>query len=226
MNEKRNRVGFSILLVLVSGFVFFSLGITVAWRWGFPKQFAQVEYPVYYETKTSATTVAFTGIVNLNTATEEELMQIEGIGEKTARSIIDYRDAIGGYVFLEQLLDVPGIGETKLNAWKPYLVLNTASSTSMTTSAISTTTSSLPSSTVTSFVASTTVPTTKFSGVLNLNTATKEELMLINGIGEVTASKIVAYREEIGGFTSLDQLMDIDGIGEKKLAAWRPYLTL
>lgn len=225
MNEKRNRVGFSILLVLVSGFVFFSLGITVAWRWGFPKQFAQVEYPVYYETKTSATTVAFTGIVNLNTATEEELMQIEGIGEKTARSIIDYRDAIGGYVFLEQLLDVPGIGETKLNAWKPYFFLDTDSSTT-TTCTVNKTKSSLFSSTVTSFVASTTVPTTKFSGVLNLNTATKEELMLINGIGEVTASKIVAYREEIGGFTSLDQLMDIDGIGEKKLAAWRPYLTL
>ena len=50
--------------------------------------------------------------------------------------------------------------------------------------------------------------------------------MQIKGIGEITATKIVEYRDAIGGFTSLEQLMEIDGIGEKKFAAWSRYLTL
>lgn len=211
MNEKQSHVWFSILLVVVSGFIFFSLGITVAWRWGFPKHVAEVEYPVYYETKTSTVTTAFAGTVNLNTATVDELMQIEGIGEKTAQNIIDYRKEIGEYTFLEQLLDVEGIGQKKLDAWKPYFVLDN----------VVTTTTVTARTTATSITA-----TTTFNGVLNLNTATKEELMMISGIGEVTATRIVEYRNDIGGFTSLEQLLDIEGIGEKKLAAWSRYLTL
>ena len=211
MDEKKSQIGFSILLVVISGFIFFSLGVTVAWKWGFPKGKVRVEYPVYYESETSATTVAFVGTVNLNTATVEELMQIEGIGEKTAQSIIEYRERIGKYTFLEQLLDVAGIGEKKLNAWKPYLMLDVVASTSA-----SATISTVPAATT----------TMAFNGVLNLNTASKEELMMIDGIGELTATKIVEYRDEIGGFTSLEQLMDIEGIGEKKFAAWSRYLTL
>ena len=41
-----------------------------------------------------------------------------------------------------------------------------------------------------------------------------------------TAQKIIDYRESIGGFTSLEQLMEIEGVGEKKFNAWRKYLTI
>lgn len=221
MDEKKDQIWFSILLVAISGFIFFSLGLAVAWKWGFPKHFAKVEYPVFYESESATSTTAFDGVVNLNTATVDELMQIEGVGEKTAQNIIKYRDEIGGYTFLEQLLDVAGIGETKLNRWRPYFVLDVVIATTELTATV---TSTLPA--VTDTTASTTVATAPFSGVLNLNTATVEELMMVSGIGEITAEKIVAYRDAIGGFTSLEQLMEIEGIGEKKLAAWRPYLTL
>lgn len=64
------------------------------------------------------------------------------------------------------------------------------------------------------------------SGKVPINTATKEQLMSINGIGESFAQRIIDYREQNGGFTSLEQLKDIDGIGEKRYEKWRAYFTL
>lgn len=49
-------------------------------------------------------------------------------------------------------------------------------------------------------------------GRVNLNTATKEELMTLSGIGEVKAEAILRYREEKGGFTSVEELKEIEGI--------------
>lgn len=49
-------------------------------------------------------------------------------------------------------------------------------------------------------------------GRVNLNTASKEELMSLSGIGEVRAEAIVRYREEKGGFTSVEELKEIEGI--------------
>lgn len=63
-------------------------------------------------------------------------------------------------------------------------------------------------------------------GKINLNTAGKEELMSIKGLGEVFAGRIIEYRERHGGFDSLEELMEVDGIGEKRYEAWKPYLTL
>lgn len=61
---------------------------------------------------------------------------------------------------------------------------------------------------------------------INLNTATAEGLMTLPGIGEVIAERIVAYREIHGRFTSLDELAEIEGLGEKRIDAIRDYLTL
>jgi len=61
---------------------------------------------------------------------------------------------------------------------------------------------------------------------VNINTASASELAAINGLGEVKAKAIVAYREQKGPFKSVDELKDVKGIGEQMLAKLRPQVTL
>jgi competence protein ComEA len=56
---------------------------------------------------------------------------------------------------------------------------------------------------------------------VNVNTATKEELMTVPGIGEVTAQKIIDYREKNGDFQKIEDLTKVDRIGEKTLAKFK-----
>lgn len=62
--------------------------------------------------------------------------------------------------------------------------------------------------------------------IIDLNTATSEQLQTLPGIGPVLAERIVAYRQEIGTFTSVGQLMNVSGIGEKKLEELWDYVTV
>jgi len=59
---------------------------------------------------------------------------------------------------------------------------------------------------------------------LDLNTATEQELEQLDGVGPAIAANIVAYREQHGGFASVDELDEVSGIGEAKLAAIRAQL--
>jgi len=52
------------------------------------------------------------------------------------------------------------------------------------------------------------------TSLVNINTASKEELMTIKGVGESKAEKIIAYREENGGFGKIEDIMNITGIKE------------
>ncbi|MFW2365619.1 MAG: ComEA family DNA-binding protein [Desulforhopalus sp.] len=59
---------------------------------------------------------------------------------------------------------------------------------------------------------------------ININTADQQLLTQIKGVGPSTARKIIDYRKENGEFKSIDDLMNVKGIGEKSLAKMRPYL--
>ncbi len=63
-------------------------------------------------------------------------------------------------------------------------------------------------------------------GEVNLNAAGEAELQTLPGIGPVLAERIVRYREENGPFATVDDLTGVKGIGEKKLEALRPYVTI
>ena len=62
--------------------------------------------------------------------------------------------------------------------------------------------------------------------VVDLNTATAADLEALPGVGPVTASKILSWRDEHGGFTSVDQLQEVPGIGPKTYAQLAPLVTV
>lgn len=61
---------------------------------------------------------------------------------------------------------------------------------------------------------------------INLNTATKEELTALPGIGDVIAQRIIDYRSQAGSFKSINELDNVKGIGEKIIAKIKSYITL
>jgi competence protein ComEA len=78
-----------------------------------------------------------------------------------------------------------------------------------------------------SIVADTTVAEDEDSrGLVNVNTATKNQLMNVPGIGEVTAARILTYRKDVGAFKKLDDLVNVRGISQKKLKKLKPFMTV
>lgn len=62
--------------------------------------------------------------------------------------------------------------------------------------------------------------------MVNINTANKQELEKVPGIGEVTAKKIVEYRRENGKFNSIDDIKGVTGIGESKFNNIKRYICV
>jgi len=62
--------------------------------------------------------------------------------------------------------------------------------------------------------------------LININSATAEELTALPGVGQATAAKIVAYRQEHGPFTQIEKIMDVSGIGEGKFNGFKEMITV
>lgn len=64
------------------------------------------------------------------------------------------------------------------------------------------------------------------NSLINLNTATAEQLMTLPGIGEAKAADILAYRAKIGSFTDIKELLNISGIGESRFEKIKDKVTV
>jgi len=64
------------------------------------------------------------------------------------------------------------------------------------------------------------------AAAVNLNTATLEQLDTLDGVGPGIAQRIIGYREQHGGFRTVDELGEVPGIGDKRMATLRPLVTV
>uniref|UniRef100_A0A3Q1EHD8 Endonuclease/exonuclease/phosphatase family domain-containing protein 1 n=1 Tax=Acanthochromis polyacanthus TaxID=80966 RepID=A0A3Q1EHD8_9TELE len=138
--------------------------------------------------------------LNINTATEEELMTLPGVNRTVAQNIVEYRDCIGGFKKVEDLALVSGIGATKLEVIKLEICVSSRTSSSQHS----------PSSLRKDLEH-------QSSTGMNINTATPAQLMSIRGITEKIAKNIVAYRAEHGPFKSIEDLVRVNHINSSLL---------
>lgn len=73
-----------------------------------------------------------TGVLNVNTASEEELTQLPGVGESRAKAIVRLRNQRDGFSSAEELIDVRGIGERSLQKLRPFVSFSGESTLRMT----------------------------------------------------------------------------------------------
>jgi len=137
--------------------------------------------------------------LDIRTASKKELIQIKGIGEKTADKIIAFRDSVG-IVSNYDLLKINGIGEKGLIKWLPYLkpLANDSIRYNKSPQNVEQVTSR--------------------EHKIDINKAQLEDLMKIKGIGEKKAHQIIEFRTKQKGLNNMQELLSIKGIGKKTLA--------
>lgn len=125
--------------------------------------------------------------IDINEADLKTLIQLPGIGESKANLILKKREELGKFSNLDELLLVKGIGESTLSKMKDLICIEETGQS-----------------------------TFKDENLININTASSEELQSLPGIGEVKAQSILNYRKN-HEFTKPEELLEVNGIGEKTL---------
>ncbi len=161
------------------------------------------EMPTHPEPTTECITESPTELLlNLNTASMEELCLLPEIGEKTAAAIVDYRTRIGGFTNRQQLLHISGIGSATLAAISGHLYIENEQP----------------------IVQETTDPPE--IPIVCLNTATAEDLLALPNCTEELADNIIILREQIHGFSNILEVLYAEGMTDELFISWKPYLTV
>ena len=177
--------------------------------------------------------------IDLNKADRSQLMMLDGIGETTANAIIEYRNINGKFNNIEELMNVSGIGEKKFLAVKDHIYVDdpiytttsvsstTVHTTEKTTSATTQTTTAPPPETKPKTEPET-EPVTQMRLEehipMDLNTASFDELMLLPKMTEETANEIISVREQIGGFSNINELLLVESLTQPQIKAMIDYV--
>ena len=139
--------------------------------------------------------------INVNIADIETLAELPGIGPAKAQAIFEYRTQQESLSSLIELTNIKGIGKKTLAKLLPYLEMIGDSAE------------------VYAFVAEETqakdtVLTSEVTEKININSASFDQLQSLNGIGQKKAQAIIDYRNEHGSFETIEEIMNVKGIGQ------------
>ena len=134
-----------------------------------------------------------------NTVDSSTLVHL-GLKPWQAKNMIKYRAAGGKYRKAEDLKKLYGMTDSMYQALAPYIHIAREEKDSLRVDSVYTHTDSLPK-----------WPEKKDT-IFNLRTADTTELKMIRGIGSYRAKQIVRYREQLGGFVSVEQLLEVKGL--------------
>ncbi|XP_022080279.1 endonuclease/exonuclease/phosphatase family domain-containing protein 1-like isoform X2 [Acanthaster planci] len=153
-------------------------------------------------------------LMNINEATEEELMTLHGVTRNIARNIISYRHHIGGFRKPEDLVLVSGVGATKLEAFRTEVYCGPYAVTSHFDKVPSRTSYHRVNSKV------------SFENKVNVNTASVPVLAKVPNVGQEFAEVIVQHREEHGPFQYLTDVGKIPQVGAYRFELMRNHLLI
>ena len=160
-------------------------------------------------------------LLDINSATAEELTQLSGIGEHLAAEIIAYREEHGRFLNIEELMNVSGIGEaTFANIREHVYVTDPVYTTAVTTEK--------PTEHRTEPETEPTEPPLTLEDVapININTADVETLVLLPHVDEDTAAEIVELRERLGHFSNTYELLYAESLTQPEVADILEYVTV
>lgn len=166
--------------------------------------------------------------IDINKANLAQLCTIEGVGESTAKRILDYREKVGIIRSMRQLLNVEGIGERTLKKLEQYLYVNEndkAIAADVTVTSKTTSSKKTSKTGKTSAVKTTTTAKSEPTEV-NINKADAEEIAKALLISVEDAQKIVDIREQIGGFKAKPEILLSKAISENEYLRLEKYILI
>lgn len=171
--------------------------------------------------------------IDPNTAGEEELDRLPGVGASKARRIVEDRQANGPFATAAQLARVPGLGPGSVERLTPFLrfdprtAFRPAAPASRAPNPFSPPKQSAPSRLApsASLAPPNRVAPSPGGGLLDLNRASAAELEDLPGIGPALADRIVDYRAQHGSFAVPEDLKKVSGIGDKIFARLAPLIS-
>ncbi|MCS7166006.1 MAG: helix-hairpin-helix domain-containing protein [Gemmatales bacterium] len=221
----RQRLALSVLVTAI-----LICALVERWRRQ-PKALPWPHSPARLSTETVSLPPSPWGSLDLNRASAEALTALPGIGPKLAQRIVAYRDEHGPFRRVDELLRVPGIGPKTLARIRD--LVHVQYSDELRDAQID----ACPTRPVTRD-RSASVSSTKLNAVpfrapkqlpdepIDLNTATKDELLRLPGIGPVLAERILVERDSHGPFESVEDLLRVRGIGKRSLEKLRPFVRV
>ena len=154
---------------------------------------------------------------NPNTITEEEWLQM-GLTDRQVRSIMNYKAKGGRFYSKSDVEKLYAISEEEYAQLEPFIVLpEVARGNASKTSAKKQESRAFDDKPK---------PEKKAIPVVDLNTVDSTTLVELPRMGGYMASRIIAFRDKLGGFVEVAQLLDVKGLDSTRFAAMRPYLLI